>query len=138
MADVSLAAMAGVSRRPTMSASRNYVWIIYASGRDDHIPPQSAPPEDATSRIDGLPKCRTLQRTLFTDGGYQQLKAQGSRAGRFPSEGRGGAITNFSFHHMIAYSVTLLQQQKANAKSQKHHLAGPCSVDFRMPPYCAI
>ena len=65
-------------------------------------------------------------------------KAQGPAGSRPKGGGVAGAITNFSFHHMIAYSVTLLQQQKANAESQKHHLAGPCSVDFRMPPYCAI
>ena len=40
MADVSLAAITKwpVSRRLTMSESRKSYWIIYASGRDEHVP----------------------------------------------------------------------------------------------------
>ena len=56
-----------VSRRPTMSESRKVVWIVYASGRDDRIPPIA---NWHCLRPRARDQQDHLSLYLFTDGGY--------------------------------------------------------------------
>ena len=73
-----------------MSESRKSVWIIYASGCDEHVPyQQSAPSENAASKIGHLLKSGTLQRTLISDlslvcsvTGSGPVNVHGGRNGR--------------------------------------------------------